>query len=878
MSKKIRSIIAAGCTAAVTTGLLLPAAAAAQAAEESGEKWIVGMGDSYMSGEGGQYSTKHIAPPDPDRPKMFTEAGGTPYGTPDSYVWSRDWMGNQVPTSLIGEDGNPVTTSDIYFDKPDGSGEQIPWCHRSPFAPSYIGGEYKTLNLACSGAEGESKVSDSGLPKPGVDFKELTVGESKIPGQAAMLANFAKTNNVEVINLSIGGNDFGFADLATQLIAAQGGGGAYTPYTWVPSGLSPEKWTAQARLDLVASRVKESVANIAAAMEMAGKSPDSYKIIYQLVPMPLPAPEDYRPQESASFDLRVASLGTKLNEGGCPVWGRQDAIDTFFAGVPEEFYSEDMWPGDAEWVADTVFPALIGAMLTGIDQARTAVGENGPQIVVNDVSKAMSGHEICSKDIVRKTNHPDTFYDYRNGEAPVFGPGQGADTEWMNAVGRGDGLLIPDLGGLTGGFETAADKANANYITQVLHPNYWGQRALAACAEAAVNTASDYIACQPHPAGGTDAKGRPLMLASAPSDFTPMAPMRAVDTRAPSESRAAGPLAAGAPVEIDLTGKIPAGTTAVSYNLTVTDQTASGYAEVAPAGAVGGSSTINWTAPLQTIANGHISKVNGTKLQVTLGGSGTAHVIIDITGAFTAAGSSPDAGGFTAVERRVHDSRDDAGPLAPGASRTLNINDDVRAMNGGPTPVAAAVNVTVTGTTGSGVLSVAKETTTTTSTINWSGTNQTIANAVITDVAEDGSFTVTNNGKTPAEIVVDLTGTFTPGTGAKFYATDPARSYDSRTSDRPLTDTRSRVNTHPVPAEAVAVAVNTTITGTTGSGWLAVTNSATTTPMTSTVNWYESPTTRANGSISGATDATTCAHVGGLGSANYLLDVAGYFQ
>ena len=358
-----------------------------------------------------------------------------------------------------------------------------------------------------------------------------------------------------------------------------------------------------------------------------------------------------------------------------------------------------------------------------------------------------------------------------------------------------------------------------------------------------------------------------------------MAPKRALDTRTPTQSRAAGPLTEGAPLVVDLSALVPADTTAVSYNITVTSQTASGYAEVSPTGAASGSSTVNWTGPMQTIANGHIAKVGaGSKLQISIGGTGNAHVILDITGAFTVAGSQQGAATYAPAERRVYDSRDGDGPLAPGASRTLNINDDVRAMSPSEAPTAAAVNVTVTGTTGSGVLSVAKAQTAETSTINWSGPNQTIANAVITDVAEDGTFTVTNNGKTLTEVIVDLTGTFTPGSnGARFYPIDPVRSYDSRAGGKPLTDTRSRTTAHPVPKSAVAIAVNTTITGNNGSGWLAVTDPSTTAPLTSTVNWFEGQTTRANGTISPTTDATTRAFVGGSYSTHYLQDVAGYF-
>lgn len=894
MSKKLRSVIAAGCTAAVTAGLLLPAATAAQAAEEpkAGPKLIIGLGDSYMSGEGVMFSNKHVQPSDPNRkPIVYTDdsnstSGYSVWPNNDEYFWARDTIGVLKPSGTV-VDGTELQVSDAYFDKADGSGEQIPWCHRSPVAPSHVEVPgYLTLNLACSGAVQPSVVSEQGAPKPGVDFTDLQVNGKTVPSQLNQMiaAQKATGGDIEVINLSIGGNDYGFADLAAALITNYLNSQALT---WSVPGDFTSDYESQARFDTVATNVKTAIENIHQAMAQIGDT--DYRIVYQTVPMPLPAPDDYTPQETVQNPQFSAGLGDKGLIGGCPVWGRNDFIEAIMkpAGVPEDFYAPELLQGDAEWIAETIFPSLKQAMLKGVADAKAALGPEGPMVVVNDVEMAMKGHEICAPEVSRLKDYTGKVYDIRNGDKPDFGPGQGADTEWMNAVGFDIGNIqvnnyvkdltptegaYPIVDGLASSGEALAEPVNATYLTQVLHPNYWGQRALAACAEAAMTTPSDYIACQPHPAGGTDAKGRPLMLASAPSDFTPMAPMRVLDTR-----QAGGPVSAGTPVQVDLTGMIPAGTTAVSFNVTVTGQTASGYAEVAPAGAAAGSSTINWTGPAQTIANGHIVKVGaGNKVQISVGGSGTAQVVLDLTGAFTAAGAE-GAAGFKAVERRVYDSRDGDGPLAAGASRTLNINDDVRAMNGASAPVAAAVNVTATGTTGSGVLTVAKAQSAATSTINWSAANATIANAVITDVAADGSFTVTNNGKSATEVIVDLTGVFTPGQGAQFYAIDPVRSYDSRTSDRPLTNTRSRVNTHPVPADAVAVAINTTITGNSGSGWLAVTDPATQTPMTSTVNWVE-PTTRANGTITSAAEANTRAHVGGFYSTHYVHDVGGYFK
>ena len=105
--------------------------------------------------------------------------------------------------------------------------------------------------------------------------------------------------------------------------------------------------------------------------------------------------------------------------------------------------------------------------------------------------------------------------------------------------------------------------------------------------------------------------------------------------------------------------------------------------------------------------------------------------------------------------------------------------------------------------------------------------------------------------------------------------------YDSRLSPHgPLTAGQTRVTTSPVPVGAVAQVVNTTVTGTTGSGYVSLVPSF---PPTSMVNWYASPTTRANGSIvpGGFLDwyhNTVWTQLGGSDSTHYILDVSGYFR
>ncbi len=139
-----------------------------------GTPWVVSLGDSYISGEAGR------------------------------------WAGNSNNSSSSVDAGGPGA----YHDNATGTGEQINRCHRSTAAEIHIGGGVNSLNLACSGARTSTFTSSDGYFKPGIDF--FNSGGQK--GQALMLQEFAATNNVGMIQLSIGGNNSNFADIVQRCV------------------------------------------------------------------------------------------------------------------------------------------------------------------------------------------------------------------------------------------------------------------------------------------------------------------------------------------------------------------------------------------------------------------------------------------------------------------------------------------------------------------------------------------------------------------------------------------------------------------------------------------------------------------------------------
>lgn len=101
-----------------------------------------------------------------------------------------------------------------------------------------------------------------------------------------------------------------------------------------------------------------------------------------------------------------------------------------------------------------------------------------------------------------------------------------------------------------------------------------------------------------------------------------------------------GVLAAGQTRTIDLLAagseQIPEFVDGVTLNVTVTQTTGAGYLSVYSADltAPPAISNVNWSGAGQTVANMTVSKAAGAQIKVTCGGTGSAHVIIDVLGVY----------------------------------------------------------------------------------------------------------------------------------------------------------------------------------------------------------------------------------------------------
>ena len=367
-------------------------------------------------------------------------------------------------------------------------------------------------------------------------------------------------------------------------------------------------------------------------------------------------------------------------------------------------------------------------------------------------------------------------------------------------------------------------------------------------------------------------------------------PVRVLDTR----DNGGGPVVPGTPVTVDVAA--PDGSIAVAYNLTITGTTGSGYATVYPSGEdLPDTSVSNWSSSNQTVANGYVTGLGaGGEVDVAVAGT-AAHAILDIIGYY----APPVVGGVVTMDpppaatgrllpmtpARAYDSRTDVGPLSGGDSRTIDLSAQV--------PVGAtavAYTLTETGTTNTGYLAVGLPDLPEpgTSVLNWTGPNQTIANSSTAAINPDRQIEVFAGGSGSAQFIVDVIGYYAPTSitpdGLLFTPITPARAYDSRVDQPggPLAGGENRTTSITVPGlpdGVPAIAANLTATGTTASGWLALTPGGTKAPPgISTLNWTAPNTTIANGTTIGASNNTLTTYADTRGTTEYILDIAGYYH
>ncbi|WP_046726963.1 PKD domain-containing protein [Streptomyces humi] len=314
--------------------------------------------------------------------------------------------------------------------------------------------------------------------------------------------------------------------------------------------------------------------------------------------------------------------------------------------------------------------------------------------------------------------------------------------------------------------------------------------------------------------------------------YIAVSPKRILDTRngTGAAKRRVGP---GGVVRLKVlgVGGVPVSrVTAVTLNVTDTDATASSYVTVYPYGTSRPTaSSLDFTA----------GRTNPNLVTVRVGSDGyidlyNAHgyvdLIADVQGYFTTKASTTDSrmsNLYPVTPTRALDTRDGTGApkgkVAPGSTTTLTLPKAARL----PGTVGAVLDITATGGTSSGVVTVYCGSRPSTSNLNYR-TGQTVSNLVVTKVCTGGKIEIYNGGG-HVNLTADLQGTYINldgGWGSPYVPANPTRFLDTRNGTgaptAPLgangTLTVKAAGVHGVPADATAVLVNLTgVAPTTGT-------------------------------------------------------------
>jgi hypothetical protein len=290
-------------------------------------------------------------------------ADGPGVGTPnvvvvgDSYISGEAgrWAGNASSESYVDALG-----STAYYDNASNTAETIPGCHRSKSFEGAIGGAVAGKDLACSGAKTSTTPYSSGSDfKPGLDFYDDGAGHI---GQAKALQSYAGTHNVNLVVISIGGNDYRFADIVQDCVEDF----LLSPSWWPDYCKDDSIVTSQMTASNVTAKttaIKNAILNINTAMANAGYSSSQFSLLVQTYPSPIPNGSGFRYSQSGY---------TRQSTGGCGFWN-----------------------ADADYANGTLLPTIDNSVLNAA--AQTGL----PNVTTMELRSAFNGRRLCENTVSR---------------------------------------------------------------------------------------------------------------------------------------------------------------------------------------------------------------------------------------------------------------------------------------------------------------------------------------------------------------------------------------------------------------------------------------------------------------------------------------------
>ncbi|EWM14706.1 BNR repeat protein, partial [Kutzneria sp. 744] len=382
------------------------------------------------------------------------------------------------------------------------------------------------------------------------------------------------------------------------------------------------------------------------------------------------------------------------------------------------------------------------------------------------------------------------------------------------------------------------------------------------------------------PASATGARPN-IVPSAAGAAFTPMSPTRVLDTRdGTGTGGAAAPVGANGTVKLDLSAAIPAGATAVVFNLTAADVTASTSITAWPDGeAQPVSSNLNLVAGdvrpnLVTVAVGANRTVD------LFNHFGSVDLIADLAGYYATGNGSR----FTSMSpTRVLDTRDGTGtggaknPVGPNGVVSLDLSAVLPS-----TATAAVFNLTGTDTTASTVVIAYPDGTNRPSASNLNlVAGQTAPNLVTVAVGASRKVDLFNLSGS-VNLIADLAGYYATDRGNPFHSLTPVRALDSRDANGNSVNPYGPNTARPLdltqwlPPTAAAAVFNLTGTNTSASTVVTAYPDGTARPGASNLNLVAGQTAPNLSIVAlGSDGAIQLFNLSG--TVDLILDVAGYF-
>jgi hypothetical protein len=353
------------------------------------------------------------------------------------------------------------------------------------------------------------------------------------------------------------------------------------------------------------------------------------------------------------------------------------------------------------------------------------------------------------------------------------------------------------------------------------------------------------------------------------------------------DTRASGPVGAGAPIDVQVTGVggvPPSGVSAVVLNVTATQPTAASWLLNYPTGSSPSNTAALTYGAAKTVSNLVVAKVGTNGKTTFANANGSVQLIADVEGWYSDGTAPAQAGGLysSLAPAQVLDTRSGS-PVSAG--QPLDVQ--VTGVGGVPSTGVSSVVLSVTATqptAASWLLAYPAGTAPANTAALTYSAGQTVSNLVIAKLSPDGKVTF-NNPNGSVHLIADVYGWYADASGAasatgRYGALSPARVIDTRSSGALTAGSATYfqvTGAGGVPANASAVVLNVTATNPTAASWLLAYPTGTT-PANTAALTYGAGQTVSELVVAKLSPDGKVTLMNAVGSVNVIADVEGWYS